>query len=151
MALNLNCPSCSSDATQRLSVVYEHGLSDINTSSSTAGVGFGGGGIGVGAAKTKTKGIAQTAMSQKASPPSKKKLFKPIGIILLVFLGLSIATSGQGKFVSGFITILWMAGSVGWAVFAIHYNTSKWPPLKAIWDDSFLCNRCNHMFHAQNI
>jgi uncharacterized protein VirK/YbjX len=55
MSKDLSCPSCKSEATQRLAIVYEHGLSDINTTSSSVGLGIGGGGLGIGGAKSRTK------------------------------------------------------------------------------------------------
>lgn len=147
MALDLNCPSCNSDTTQRLSVIYEHGMSDVNTSSKTAGLGIGRGGLGVGLAKTKTKGTSQTAMSQKASPPPKKMFLKPLGLIFVGYIVLSFFV-GNSKVFAGLVGFSWLGGSAAWIAFAINYNMKKWPPLKVIWDDSFLCNRCNHMFHA---
>jgi len=147
MALNLNCPSCASDNTQRLSVIYEHGMSDVNTSSNTAGLGIGRGGLGVGLAKTKTKGTSQTAMSQKASPPPKKPFLKPLGLIFVAYLVL-IIFAGNSKIFGGLVGLLWLGGSTAWIAFAIKYNTKEWPQLKSTWDDSFLCNRCNQMFHV---
>jgi hypothetical protein len=147
MSTDLNCPTCNSDATQRLSVIFEHGISDINTSSNTSGIGLGRGGLGLGLAKTKTRGTAQTAMSLKASPPPKKRLLKPLGYIFLVYFVLSLFL-GHNQVLAGLAGTLWIAGSVAWIVFAVNYNSKTWPPLKAIWDDSFLCNRCNHMFQV---
>jgi hypothetical protein len=141
MSSHLNCPSCKSDATQRLSVIFEHGISDINTSSSTSGIGIGQGGF----ASTTTRGTSQTAMSQKASPPRKKRFLKPLGLIIFALFVLSLGM-GNSKFLNGLVSFLWITSPIGWVAFAINYNSKKWPPLKATWDDSFLCNRCNHIF-----
>lgn len=72
--MELACPSCKSDNTQRLAVIYEGGLSDINTKSKGTAIGFGRGGIGVGVGGSKTTGTSQTAASQRAAPPQKKTL-----------------------------------------------------------------------------
>lgn len=146
MSLDLSCPSCKSDITQRLSVVYEHGISDVKTSTRSTGIGFGRGGIGLGLGRSKTKGTSQSAMSLKASPPPKKRYLKPLGYIFLAYL-FSSFVFGRGEIAKDIVLLLWAVGSISWTVFAFNYNTKSWPPLKSIWDDSFICNRCNHMFH----
>ena len=146
MSSHLDCPSCQSETTQRLSVVYEQGISDIHTSSNSAGVGIGRGGLGFGLAKTKTRGTAQTAISQKASPPPRKRFLKPLGLIFVAYFILSLF-GGRGNVLSALFGLLWLGGSIAWIVFAIQYNAKTWPSLKAVWDDSYLCNRCNHIFH----
>jgi hypothetical protein len=139
------CPSCKSDNVQRLAVVYEGGLSDVNTKTSGVGVGFGRGGIGVGVGGGKTKGTSQTAASKRAAPPPKKKLLKPLGLIFVVFLVLGFM-AGNNKAMSAIVTIFFFVAAVGWIVYAIRYNISTWPVLKQEWENSFLCNRCNHVF-----
>jgi hypothetical protein len=47
---------------------------------------------------------------------------------------------------AGAISIGWIAGSIAWVIFAIRYNRKQWPTLKAIWDNSYVCNRCHHQF-----
>lgn len=140
------CPSCKSDNIQRLSVIYEGGLSDINTKSKGTAIGFGRGGIGVGVGSSKTTGTSQTAASQRAAPPPKKRYLKPLLVIFGAFMLLMLFVGTKNSFVAGALNIGWLAASAGWIYFAFQYNSKTWPPLKATWDNSFFCNRCNEIF-----
>lgn len=142
------CPSCKSDNIQRLAVIYEGGLSDIDTKTRGSAIGFGRGGIGVGVGSSKTKGTSQTAASQRAAPPAKKRYVKP----LLMILGASMLLAmfaGDSKLMQDVASLGWLAASAGWVVYAFQYNAKTWPPLKAAWEKSYLCNRCNEMFVIQ--
>lgn len=144
--MNFVCKACESENVQRLSVIYESGLSDINTKSRAAGIGFGRGGIGVGVGRSKTSGTSQTAASQRAAPPPKKKYLKPLLWIALASVILAITFGSKSNIDQNLVNITWLVASIGWVVYAIHYNMNKWPPLKTVWDNSFLCNRCNEIF-----
>jgi hypothetical protein len=144
MSMNLNCPSCSSEATQKLSLVYEGGYADINTTSSSTGLGLGRGGVAVGVGKTRTRGVSQTAASQKAAPPARKAYLRPLMYIFGGMILLNIFMSSLGTL----WTVLWIVGSIAWVVTAYRYNSGVWPSLKSIWDRSFVCNRCSHTFEA---
>ncbi|SKA19131.1 hypothetical protein SAMN02745119_03064 [Trichlorobacter thiogenes] len=138
------CPACKSENIQRLSVIYEAGLSEINTTSSTSGIGGSCGSFGGGVASTSTTGISQTAASQRATPPEKQSYLKPLLAIYILHI---VAQVFGPKFWGGHLfTYAWMAVSVLWVCFAFQYNKKTWPPLKAAWDDSYMCNRCNKIF-----
>jgi hypothetical protein len=141
---DLNCPSSDSEATQKLSLVYEGGYSDIATTSNTVGLGVAGGRLGIGAGKTRTTGVSQTAASQKAAPPAKKAYVRPL---LWIFGGYILASLFFPK-LNAILPYVWIAGSVAWVVQAYRYNSGVWPNLKGIWDRSFVCNRCSHTFEA---
>ena len=142
---NLNCPACRSRQTARLSVVYEQGLSNINTSSNTGGVGLGFGGLGVGVARSRTRGQSQTALSKKAAPPEKMRYAKPLWIIFVVYAFLNIFDS-QGDNVANALAAGWLCASVAAIAIVSNYNSKTWPPLKNAWDRTYLCSRCGHMF-----
>ena len=142
---NRNCPACHSRQTKRLSVVYEQGLSVINTSSNTGGVGLGFGGLGVGIARSRTRGVSQTALSQKAAPPAKMGCAKPLVTIFVVYAFLNIFDS-QGANVANALAAGWLCCSVAAITIVSNYNSKTWPPLKAAWDRTYLCTRCGHMF-----
>jgi hypothetical protein len=144
--MDFSCPSCQSDNTQRLSVIYEGGLSNINTKSKGTAIGFGSGGIGVGVGGSKTSGTAQTAASQRAAPPAKKPYLKPLLVIFGAFMLISLIIGSKNTIVTVALDVLWIAASAGWIYSAYQYNANKWPPLKATWDSSYLCNRCNEIF-----
>lgn len=144
---HFNCPVCKSEATQKLSIAYEAGLSDIKTTSHGAGIATGHGFFGLGAERTKTTGTSQTLSSQKASPPSKKTYFKPL---IAIWIGVAIIASfmGKGSLSNLISSFLWIAGSLAWIIYAYKYNSNEWINLKAQWDKSFICNRCNHQFEV---
>lgn len=142
------CTSCKSDNIQRLSVIYEGGLSDINTKSKATGIGFGRGGIGIGFGASKTKGTAQTASSQRAAPPNKKTYFKPL-LLILVASWVLMVFLGNSTFATIIDDIFLVGAAAGWIYYAYQYNSNQWPKLKAIWDHSYLCNRCNVVSHIK--
>mgnify|MGYP000075291247 CR=1 FL=1 len=144
------CPSCQSDNIQRLSVIFEGGLSDINTKTKGTALGIGRGGIGVGVGASKTTGTSQTAASKRAAPPAKKGYLKPLLGIFGIFFLVSMFLGGKSEIVGGVVTVGWLAASAGWIYHAFQYNGKVWPSLKATWDNSFLCNRCNEMFCLGN-
>lgn len=65
------CPSCKDENTQRLSLVYESGLSDVNTHSRGVGVGIGGGGIGVGVGGARHEALHKPNFPKKPRPLTK--------------------------------------------------------------------------------
>jgi hypothetical protein len=140
------CPSCKSDNTQRLSVIYEGGLSNVNTKSRGAAIGFARGGIGLGFGTTKTRGTSQTAASERASPPLKKPYLKPLALFIMGFLVMQLFVNNN-KIFGEIVFYAWFAASGGWIYYAFQYNSKTWPSLRVIWDNSYLCNRCNSIYN----
>lgn len=143
--MGYQCPHCQSDNIQKLAVVYEGGLSHIDTHTKGSAVGFGRGGIGVGVGAAKTQGTSQTAASKRATPPGKKDYFRP----LLGFFGLYLLGSlffSKNAVISFMLPIVCGGLAIWWEYYAYQYNSKTWPQLKDIWDHSFLCNRCNEIF-----
>jgi hypothetical protein len=138
------CPQCQSDNIQRLSVIYEGGLSEINTTSSTSGVGGTRNGLGVGVATTKTKGKSQTTASQRAAPPAKLPYLKPLMVVFVLYMIVLMFTTSV--WIQGLFTLVWVGGSALYVYFAFQYNKKTWPPLKAAWDNSYMCHRCHNVF-----
>lgn len=143
--MSFECPACHSENTNKLALAYETGLSDVKTRTSGVGIGIGGGGIGLGIGGGKTKGTAQTQASQRAAPPPKKKLVKPLLIIFVITMVLSLLFLSN-KTMQDIITLAWIAASAGWVAWAFYFNIKLWPPLKRAWDQSFICNRCGNVF-----
>lgn len=136
----MKCPKCSSDNTQRLQVVYEHGTQIIRTTSSTVGGGYGGA-FGVGTAHTTTQGAAQSTMAQKSAPPAKKQIS---WLIILILIGLLCLLGGAGwKF---FGVAICVASAYGIHL-ATTFNKEQWPALYKTWEESWVCNKCGHFYH----
>lgn len=143
--MSFECPACHSENTNKLSMTYEAGLSNIKTRTTGLGVGVGRGGIGLGIGGGKTKGTTQTQESQRAAPPPKKRFIKPLALILIITVVVSLVV-GKNHILQPVISIVWLLSSVGWIAWAVYYNTKQWPALKLIWDKSFICNRCGQVF-----
>ena len=136
----MQCPKCKSKNTQRLEVIYEHGTSDINTTSNTVGVGYGGR-LGAGGAVTKTSGTSQSIIAQKASPPEIRSYS---AVIWCSIIGLILLFNAEG---------FWQLVGLGFVVLAIYmgkanfeYNKSEFPKLFEEWEKSWYCNKCGNIY-----
>nr|WP_295784076.1 hypothetical protein [Rhodoferax sp.] len=146
--MDLNCPQCKSENTQRLSTAFESGLSHVNTSSKGVGIGVGPDGIGVGVGTASTTGTSQTVASQRAAPPAKMTYLKPLAGIFVLALVLVLVASAIWKPLGFFAQLFWVVGSVLYVYRAYQFNSKSWPVLLQEWQNTFLCNRCNHVFLA---
>ena len=138
----MQCTKCNSDNTQRLEVVFENGTQNINTNSHSAGAGFGGS-FGVGGVTTKTSGTSQSIVGGKAAPPPEKSYKWPA---IFMFIGFCFAGSGAGftSYAVG-LPIIAIGGFFGYRAF--QYNSTEWPPLYQLWQESWLCNKCGTIYH----
>jgi hypothetical protein len=145
--MDLTCPNCHSDSTQRLSAVFESGISTVNNQTRGSGIGLGRGGLAVGVGLASTTGRSQTAISQRAAPPAKKPYLIPVLKIFGAFVVTSVAISALGVALLGFVaTLAWIAATASWIYRAAQYNTTTWPLAMQQWQNSFMCHRCNHVF-----
>ncbi len=145
----MDCPQCKSDNVQKLSIIYESGTQQINTTSRTVGggVGYAGGlGGGAGSASTHTTGQSQSLLAQKAAPP-KKKTF---GVaVLVLFTGLIFLCMAMGGSNNSFLIFL---ASIPLSVFlgykAYRYNQDEYPPLYQNWLKMWHCHKCGSIYAA---
>ena len=127
--MSWSCSKCKSESIQKLSVVFESGLSSIATTSSGTGFGIGGGGLSLGAGSMATTGKSQTALSKKAAPPEKYRYRWPL---IALFFSWMTQDSTALCAVNALIGVPWLAA-------VIHYNMKKWPPLYRLWQQKYLC------------
>jgi hypothetical protein len=66
------CPNCHSSEWRLAKLIYENGLTSVNTSTSSTGVGVGHNGVGVGIGLSETSGSHQTELSRRAAPPTRR-------------------------------------------------------------------------------
>lgn len=145
--MDLACPKCSSPEVRKLSLIYNEGLSIINTVSHGTGAAVGsGGGMAFGSHSSHTTGRQQTALSKQAAPPDKKHwiLWGTVAVICGFFALSSLAHPGLGLLFS----IGLVALAVRFALKGREYNNDVHPGLLARWEQSFLCNRCGEKFVA---
>ena len=142
--MNLACPKCTSAEVRKLSMIYNEGLSIINTVSSGTAVGYGGGGTAFGSHSSHTTGRQQTALSRQAAPPEKKHWIlwsSAAAISGLIALG-GIAHPSFWTLVFAGLAV-W---SVKKAISGKAYNADVHPGLMNRWEQSFMCNRCGETF-----
>lgn len=140
--INMICPKCNSENVQKLSVVYESGTHNINTQSNTAGGGYAfgnGGGFFTVGATTRTRGIQQSMLAEKATPPKKRPYFPCVAFFFgILFILLDFV----------FLGVVFMIVSPIYGYFAYQYNTHTWPNLYHEWNALWHCNKCGELYLA---
>jgi hypothetical protein len=148
----IQCQGCGSESVQKLAMVYDGGLSDINAKEGGVGVGFGSGGIGIGFGSSKINGSNQSRLSQKAAPPEKKRVIKHFaiwGIGLFIVPPVVVSVFGWDSSIAQLLTLLSYLGAAGLHIYSdIQYNRRIYPGLFARWDTSFLCHKCGIIFQV---
>lgn len=151
--MSLQCSSCKSENVQKVSLVYESGISAITGKSTSTGVGMSRGGLGVGVARSKIKGSQQTELSRKAAPPAKKRFLRNLIIYTVGFLfipAIIISTLHIGnenmQMVVGF-------GYMALAAYHLYknfmFNKKTWPSLYNIWNRQYMCLTCGNTFETE--
>jgi hypothetical protein len=140
----MNCPSCGSDNTQRLEIIFEQGTNNIETTSKTKirptfSV------LSTAKAKTRTSGVSMSKSAQKAAPPAKRP-YKVPAIVLLV--GLVVLSRSLNPFSAlGLLLSLAALGVGGFLLFtAIQFNRTSWLEEYATWEKGWMCNKCGNTF-----
>lgn len=142
------CPKCSSEQTQRLSIAYQSGLSEIKATTSGNGI--------FNNWSSNTSGIKQTRLSAMTAPPEKRSyIWLLIGFfIIFVIWVLAVATIGVLLKISPDI-INTIAESGKWLIVAFWsyftyrafvFNQKTRPLLLNKWKAAFICLRCGRVF-----
>ena len=150
--MDFSCPSCKSADIQQLSVIYENGLPDINTTSKgrASGVSYGCkcSGAGLLTSDGETSGSSQTLASKKAAPPEKLSYLLTTVFLFFFFVIIRIIfeTFIEERWPQTLLFIAWTILTVALVYFVFHHNTKTWPSKKEAWDNSFFCNHCGNTF-----
>jgi predicted nucleic-acid-binding Zn-ribbon protein len=148
--LMIQCQECGSENVQKLSVVYDGGFSDINAKEGGVGIGFGSGGIGLGIGSSKIKGSHQSRLSQKAAPPTKKRIVKHFalwGIGLFIVPPLVVSILGWDSSFAQLLIFVSYLGAAGLHIYSdIQYNQRVFPKLLGRWNASYFCHKCGITF-----
>ena len=128
----MQCADCRSDDIRKVSLLYESGLSYIDTRSSGVGVGAGIGGVGVGVGRGRNRGTQTTALSMKLAPPQKCEYGKELVGAILCFM---------------FAVSYWWLVIIGIALIVPVYQRIQWNRLRypyelEMWRQRFMCQRC---------
>ena len=148
--MDLRCPSCNSTDLKSLSLAFQEGRFDVNSRSRLRGVVVGAGGPDVVIGTATTRGIQQSDLSKKLSPPTKWSYGKPILWSLgISFVGLVVyvrsVMSHSGPASSFPVTMYAVIFPIILAVLLAaiwRHNHSTFSREYAEWSRSFVCERC---------
>ena len=138
--MNLQCPKCQSESTQKLSLAVEGGT--FNSTGQTIGVGVSNSGVGAFGGASKGKSVSKTA-EKYAEPEKLPTIQGPLAIMVAagvcsLFFGSSAITVG-----------LWIAGIA--MVLCFLNNVFSFPKEHAVWDAKYICQRCAHVFTPSSV
>ena len=150
--MSYECPHCQSENTNKLSISYENGLTQVRTQTAGIGglLGLFGPAIGVGLART--RGTHQTGTSLRVAPPKKKSIIMAaLAFYQAMFLGQGVAVLLTRLYPamksSAFILVFFFL--VAWIAYLVHvvrFNRRVWPRAMSEWNERFICNRCGEIF-----
>jgi hypothetical protein len=135
---------------KRLSIAYQEGRFSVNTNSRLRGVVVGAGGPDVVIGRATTRGVQQSDLSRKLSPPTKwsyrKLILWSIAIslvALVVYVRSVMSQPGPAStlpvtlYAITFPVVLAILLALVW-----RHNHSSYRREYAEWDQSFICQRC---------
>jgi len=148
--MDLRCPSCNSTDLKRLSIAYQEGRFSVNTNSRLRGVVVGAGGPDVVIGRATTKGVQQSELSRKLSPPTKwsyrKVLLWSVAISLVALVAYVRSVMSQPGPASALPVTLYAITFPIVLAFLLamvwRHNPSAYQRQHADWDRSFICQRC---------
>ena len=135
--MQLSCPRCKSENTQKLSLLVEGGTS--KTSTTTFGVGGVGGNMAAGGALS--SGVSTSKLAEKNKAPEKIPVIR-LSLAILFLAWLISLFAGATAMTIGFLLVVVVAVS-GW-----RYNWTKFGREFAQWDAKFICLRCSNIFEV---
>lgn len=151
----INCPNCQSDAWKTAGLVHQEGLSVSRFQTRGTVVGVGRAGlrngqfiVGGGVQRSNTLGIAQSALSRMAAPPSKR-IGSVIALGMLCFFCTFSAINGIATygFSIGFVVIGTFAAFFLWACVALYTKRQKaYEEALAAYQNIRVCQRCGAFY-----
>lgn len=152
--LDLSCPKCGSDRTQKITSVVSGGTS-ISTSHSS-GIGFGavGGTTAVFATGSTTHGHQQTVLAQKLAQPQRTSMLKFWGLVLVAAVLATIPAVFLGSLGFNFLALVVLIALQIWfwrwavkrAAMLLDYNKNVYPRDIVTWSKGYFCHRCESVF-----
>ena len=125
------CPHCHSDNIQKCSIVYKNGTSNHQYTTTVNGN------------EVETSGVEHTTLAKEVAPPAKKETSWGA----MVILGLvAVFCLLDGIFWIGVIAGLLALGCYGSSSEAAKFNEQEYPALYQQWLNTYICNRCGHVF-----
>jgi hypothetical protein len=152
--LDMSCPKCGSDQTQKITSLVAGGTSNTVAHTSTVGVGTVGSSVAVYSSGGTTRGSQQTELAKRFVQPRKKVVAPVLGFLIDFVVWGWIPAALVYAFGSGFFSaVTFMATLVmvwRWskkrADRNTHYNVNVYPNEAATWDHGFFCHRCDTVY-----
>jgi transcriptional regulator with XRE-family HTH domain len=157
-AMDLHCPRCKSTDLKKVSLAYQEGLYRVDTHTRLSGVLVGSGGPDMVVGRARTKGVRQTELSKRLSPPAKWSYLKLIawgGIIsvvaLVAYVNHVMASPPPVSVLPVQIYAVLLSGAfILLFILFWRHNRSTYPRQYSQWDRSFICERCGTVSHREN-
>jgi hypothetical protein len=148
--MDLHCPRCKSTNLKKVSLAYEEGLYRVDARTRLSGVLIGNGGPDMVVGRARTKGVRQTELSMRLSPPTKWSYLKLIawgGIIsvvaLVAYVNHVMASPPPVSVLPVQVYAVLFSGALSFLFILFwRHNRSTYPRKYADWSRSFICERC---------
>lgn len=148
--MDLRCPNCNSSDLKSLSVAFQEGRFSVTTRSRLRGVVVGAGGPDVVVGRATTRGVQQSDLSKKFTPPTKwsygKVILWSLGISLVALVVYVRSVMSHPGPASAFpVTLYAVIFPVVLVVLLAaiwRHNHSTYSREYAEWGRSFVCERC---------
>jgi hypothetical protein len=148
--MDLRCPNCNSQDLKHLSVAFQEGRYTVNATSRLRGVVVGEGGPDVVVGRANTRGVQQTDLSRKLSPPVKWSYTKALlwsavitFIALVVYVRSVMSHAGTSSALPAELYAVFFPIVLIIVLAAIwRHNHSTYSREYAEWSRSFICQRC---------
>jgi len=148
--MDLRCPKCNSTDLKKVSLAYQEGTYHIDTRSRMRGLLFAGGGPDILVGRTTTRGVQQSALSKRLSPPSKWSYVKLVlwsAVVTLIALIIYVQHVMSSPVPASSLPVkLYVA--LAPVVFVLlvgivwRHNHSTYEQKFVQWNESFICERC---------
>jgi hypothetical protein len=148
--MDLRCPKCNSTDLKKVSLAYQEGTYHIDTRSRMRGLLFAGGGPDILVGRTTTRGVQQSALSKRLSPPSKWSYVKLVlwsAVVTLITLIIYVQHVMSSPVPASSLPVkLYVA--LAPVVFVLlvgivwRHNHSTYEQKFVQWNESFICERC---------
>lgn len=152
--LDLTCPKCSSDQTQKITAIVSSGTTHSIGRTNSVGVASVGGKMALGTSTGTTRTTSTSVLASKLNAPVKKSESYLLAFIFVMCLFGWIPVA-----IFHIFGILISAGFGYWlfvklkknAEAAKAYNRDVFPNQFSAWDQGFYCHRCEHSFIPNEI
>lgn len=152
--LDLSCPKCGSEQTQKITSVVAGGTSISSSRTSGVGVGAVGGTTAVFATGATTRGHQQTVLAQKLAQPQRVSMLKFWALALVAAVLAMIPAVFLSEMGFNFLALVALIAMQiwfwRWAVkrssMLLDYNENIYPRDIVTWRKGYFCHRCESVF-----